>query len=137
MLGDQAKRHTEHLAQRTVLFVALLSGAIVAGSSMRGAKLVGPLKPRALRCAVGGLIMGFGFSIAPGAFEGDTLIGQPLLLGYAWVAMSAAYVSILLGVLYLRSRAGRRIKALRPDPPASAERGTRQSTVAEPGRTTG
>ena len=48
-----------------------------------------------------------------GAFDGLTLYGQPLLLPFAWVVMGASYVSILLGVLYLRSRFGARIKALR------------------------
>jgi toxin CptA len=134
MLGDLARGRTAHLPERGLLFVALLSGAIVAGRSMQGARLVGPLKGRVVRCAVGGLIMGFGFSIAPGAFEGDTLLGQPLLLGYAWVAMSAAYLSIVLGLTYLRSRAGRRIASLRPDPaPAlSPDRGTTASTSTRP-----
>ena len=134
MLGDLARGHTAHLLDRTLLFVALLSGAIVAGRSLRGARLVGPLKGRAVRCAIGGLIMGCGFSIAPGAFEGDTLLGQPLLLGYSWAAMSAAYLSILLGLTYLRSRAGRRIAAVRPDPTTASprDRGTAASTVVRP-----
>lgn len=113
MLGDLAKGHTEHILERGGLFVALLGGAIVAGRSLRGAKLIGPLAPRAIRCTIGGMIMGLGFSAAPGAFDGDTLLGQPLLLGYAWVTMAASYVTILLGVLYLRSTLGSRIKALR------------------------
>jgi len=137
MLGDLARGHTAHLLERSVLFVALLSGAVAAGRSMRGTRLVGPLKPRALRCTVGGLIMGLGFSIAPGAFEGDTLLGQPLLLGYAWAAMTASYLAIVIGLLYLHSRAGRRIGSLRPDPPVSPDRGTEQSADVQPGQPTG
>ena len=68
--------------------------------------------------------MGLGFSIAPGAFEGDTPLGQPLLLGYAWAAMAASYLAIVAGLLYLRSRAGRRIASLRPDPPVFPDRRT-------------
>lgn len=113
MLGDLAKGHTEHIAERLTLFVAILGGAIVAGRSLRGARLIGPLAPRAVRCTVGGIIMGLGFSTAPGAFDGDTLLGQPLLLGYAWVTMVASYVTILAGVLYLRSGLGNWIKARR------------------------
>jgi hypothetical protein len=79
-----------------------------------------------------------GFSIAPGAFDGDTLLGQPLLLAYAWATMVASYASILLGVLYLRSLAGGRISSLRPDSPGpSTVRGTGRSTGNPPGRTTG
>ena len=113
MLGDLSRGHTEHILKRGALFVALLAGAIVAGRSLKGTKLIGPLAPRAIRCAVGGLIMGIGFSVAPGAFDGDTLFGQPLLLAYAWATMVASYATILLGVLYLRSGMGARIKALR------------------------
>jgi hypothetical protein len=95
------------------LFLALLAGAIVAGRSLRGTRLIGPLAPRAIRCTIGGVVMGVGFSVAPGAFDGLTLFGQPLLLAYAWVVMAASYLSILLGVLYLRSSLGAKIKALR------------------------
>ncbi len=116
MLGDLSRGRTEHILERGALFIALLSGAIVGGRSLKGTKLIGPLAPRAVRCTIGGLIMGIGFSVAPGAFDGDTLLGQPLLLAYAWATMAASYVTILLGVLYLRSSLGARIKALRERP---------------------
>ncbi len=119
LASDHPRTAPPFTLERSVLFVALLSGAIVAGRSLRGTRLVGPLKPRAIRCTVGGLIMGIGFSIAPGAFEGDTLLGQPLLLAYAWTTMGASYLAIILGLLVLRSRVGGRIAALRPDPPAA------------------
>ena len=113
MLGDISRGRAGHLASQLALFVALLSGAVVAGRSMRGTRLIGPLAPRVVRCTLGGLIMGVGFSVAPGAFDGLTLVGQPLLLAYAWVVMAASYLAILLGVLYLRSSLGARIKARR------------------------
>ena len=113
LLGDIAKHSAAHVLQQSALLIALLAGAIVAGRSLKGTKLIGPLAPRVIRCAIGGLIMGLGFAVAPGAFDGLTLLGQPLLLAYAWVVMVASYFSILLGVLYLRSRLGARIKALR------------------------
>jgi len=113
MLGDIAKGVTGHVAVQLALFLALLAGAIVAGRSLRGTRLIGPLAPRAIRCTIGGVVMGVGFSVAPGAFDGLTLFGQPLLLAYAWVVMAASYLSILLGVLYLRSSLGAKIKALR------------------------
>jgi len=113
LLGDVSIGVSELAFERVALLLALLAGAVVAGRSMRGTKLIGPLAPRAIRCFVGGVVMGAGFSLAPGAFDGLTLYGQPLLLPFAWVAMGASYLSILLGVLYLRSRFGARIKALR------------------------
>lgn len=113
VLGDLSRGRYEHILERVVLFVALLAGAIAAGRSLTGPKLIGPLAPRAIRCTVGGVIMGIGFSVAPGAFDGATLLGQPLLLAYAWISMVASYVTILLGVLYLRSSLGGWIKSRR------------------------
>lgn len=113
LLGDLSRGARDEAAARLALLVALLAGAIVAGRSLRGTRLIGPLAPRAMRCFVGGTIMGTGFAVAPGAFDGLTLYGQPLLLLFAWVVMVASYASILLGVLYLRSGFGAWIKARR------------------------
>jgi hypothetical protein len=57
--------------------------------------------------------MGVGFILGPGSFRGLTLFGQPLLLPYAWVVMVAAYLTILLGLSYLRSGFGDWIKTRR------------------------
>jgi hypothetical protein len=35
-----------------------------------------------------------------------TLLGQPLLLPFAWVVMGASCLTVVLGVLYLRSGFG-------------------------------
>lgn len=113
LLGDAAMGVHDRILERVALFAALLGGAIVAGRSLRGTRLIGPLAPRVIRCSLGGLIMGAGFSIAPGAFDGLTLFGQPLLLPFAWVVMGTSYVVILLGVLYLRSGLGGWIKTRR------------------------
>lgn len=113
LLGDISAGVEDLAVQRVALFLALLAGAVAAGHSMKGARLIGPLAPRVIRCLGGGVIMGLGFAVAPGAFDGLTLYGQPLLLPFAWAVMGASYMSILLGVLYLRSGWGARIKALR------------------------
>jgi toxin CptA len=113
LLGDASRRALDGILGGLALFAALLIGAIVGGRTCTRAKLTGPLKGRAIRCFVGGLIMGIGFSVGPGSFSGLTFFGQPLLLPYAWVVMVAAYVTILLGLTYLRSRFGDWIKARR------------------------
>ncbi|MGI9125941.1 MAG: YeeE/YedE thiosulfate transporter family protein [Mycobacterium sp.] len=113
MLGDISRGTHDHASAQFALLLAMLAGAILGGRSMRGPRLIGPLAPRVIRCTVGGAIMGVGFSLAAGAFDGFTLFGQPLLLPYAWAVMAACYVSVLVGVLYLRSGLGSRIKALR------------------------
>lgn len=112
-LGAVSHGQTGHIASNLALFVALLAGAVVAGRAQLGTRLIGPLAPRVIRCTFGGIIMGIGFSVAPGAFDGFTLLGQPLLLPYAWAVMAACYLSVLLGVLYLRSNLGTWIKTRR------------------------
>ena len=113
LLGDASRRAVDGIVGGLALFAALLAGAIVGGRTCTRAKLGGPLKGRAIRCFIGGAIMGVGFSVGPGSFSGLTFFGQPLLLPYAWVVMAAAYVTILLGLLYLRSKFGDWIKTRR------------------------
>lgn len=113
MLGSLAHGDTTNIAARLTFLVFLLGGAITAGRSLRGPKPIGPLSPRVPRCTIGGFVMGLGFSVAPGAFDGMTLLGQPLLLPFAWVVMVASYLSILTGIAYLRSRFGSRIASRR------------------------
>ena len=113
LLGDIARGDTHESLHQSALLGVLVAGAVVAGRTMRGARLIGPLAPRVVRCLLGGLVMGVGFSVAPGAFDALTLYGQPLLLPFAWAVMASSYFSIILGVLYLRSGSGSWIKARR------------------------
>ncbi len=113
LLGDLSRHATAPTLPHLGLLVALLGGAVVAGKSMRGSRLIGPLRPKVIRCTLGGMIMGAGFSVAPGAFDGLTLLGQPLLLPFAWAVMAIAYLTVLIGVLYLRSDLGAWIKSRR------------------------
>lgn len=113
LLGDLVRGTHAEAVDRLVFLAVLLAGAVLAGRSQRGPRLIGPLAPRVLRCAVGGFIMGAGFAVAPGAFDGLTLFEQPLLLPFAWVVMGASYIAILLGIEYLRSGFGARISARR------------------------
>lgn len=113
LLGELSKADTSKVLPQLLFLVALLAGALVAGKSMRGTRLIGPLRPKVIRCIIGGMIMGAGFSLAPGAFDGLTLLGQPLLLPFAWVVMGVVYLTVLLGVLYMRSNLGSWIKSRR------------------------
>ena len=113
MLGELSKHDTSEVLPQLILLIALLAGAVVAGKSMRGKQLIGPLRPRVIRCTAGGIIMGAGFSVAPGAFDGLTLLGQPMLLPFAWAVMAVVYLTVLLGVMYLRSGFGSWIKTRR------------------------
>jgi toxin CptA len=98
---------------RTVLLVALFLGAVVGGRTQRGARPIGPLTPQVGRCAIGGTLMGLGFSLTHSAFDGLAFVGQPLLLPLAWVTMLATYGAITVGVAVLRSAKGERVKSRR------------------------
>lgn len=113
LLGELTHGDTREALPQLGFLIALLAGAVVAGKSMRGSRLIGPLRPKILRCTVGGIIMGAGYSLAPGAFDGLTLLNQPLLLGYAWAVMAVVYATVLVGLLYLRSNLGDWIKTRR------------------------
>ncbi|MGI9163538.1 MAG: YeeE/YedE thiosulfate transporter family protein [Mycobacterium sp.] len=113
LLGELSKHDTGKALPQLTFLAAILAGAVVAGKSMRGTRLIGPLRPKIVRCTLGGFIMGAGFSLAPGAFDGLTLFGQPLLLPYAWAVMAVVYITVLAGVLYLRSNLGAWIKTRR------------------------
>lgn len=113
LLGELSKADTHAALPQLLFLAALLSGAVVAGRSMWGKRQTGPLRPKVIRCTIGGMIMGAGFSLAPGAFDGLTLLGQPLLLSYAWAVMAVVYFTVLLGVLYMRSNLGSWIKTRR------------------------
>lgn len=106
LLGALSKHDTREALPQLIFLVAIIGGAVAAGKSMRGQRLIGPLRPKIVRCLIGGSIMGLGYSLAPGAFDGLTLVGQPLLLPYAWAVMAVCYVTVVLGVMYVRSGLG-------------------------------
>ena len=113
LLGEVSRGAIADPVRRLALFAALFTGAVIAGRTCKGPRLVGPLRGRVIRCLIGGFIMGIGFSLGPGSFGGLTLYGQPLLLPYAWVVMGASYVAIICGVIYLRSPSAAWIKTRR------------------------
>ncbi len=95
------------LTLRLAMVLALLGGAI-AGGWIAG--LLNSTPPRArdvLRCAAGGALMGVGAMLVPGSNDGLILIGLPLLLSYAWVAVSVMALSIA-GAITLARRVERR-----------------------------
>lgn len=113
LLGDIARGKGTDIGMRTVLLLALFLGAVVGGRTQRGARPIGPLTPQVIRCLVGGIVMGLGFSLTHSAFDGLAFVGQPLLLPLAWVTMLATYGAITVGVAVLRSARGERVKSRR------------------------
>ena len=113
LLGDLARGKVEDVATRVALLLALFLGAVAGGRTQKGPRTIGPLTPHVVRCAIGGTIMGLGFSLTHSAFDGMTFVGQPLLLPIAWVTMIATYAGITSGIVVLRSHRGDRVASRR------------------------
>src|SRR6266478_3015020 len=82
------------LAGRSVLVLALLTGAAWGGwtaGRFKGVRITGV---QSLKSLVGGVLMGWGTLLIPGSNDGLILVGMPLLWPYAWVAFLAMCLSI-------------------------------------------
>jgi uncharacterized membrane protein YedE/YeeE len=108
LLADLASNRYELIGERLLLFVAMFSGALAGGLTDKG----WCPKPATLRgllcCFTGGFIMGIGHKLVPGAHDSLTLIGQPLLMSYAWVSMGVIYLT--LAFIYATIKIRRRLR---------------------------
>lgn len=94
LLSDLAARRYELLGERAIFFVAMFVGSLVGGLTDKGWRSQGASFKGLARCFVGGLLMGIGNRLVPGAHDSLTLIGQPLLLPHAWLAMGTIYLTL-------------------------------------------
>jgi hypothetical protein len=93
-LADLARGMSSSLAAKTLLLLALLLGALWGGwtaGRFRSARIT---PGHLLRCTAGGVLMGWGSLVIPGANDGLILIGMPLLWPYAWLAFGSMCASI-------------------------------------------
>lgn len=96
VLADAAHGMFAGQSVRLALFAALLAGAIHGGWT---AGTLAPALPRArdlARCFAGGFLMGTGSMLVPGGNDGLVLLGLPLLLAYAWVAIAGMVATLLI-----------------------------------------
>lgn len=108
LLADLASERYEAIHERLVLLMAMFGGAIAGGLTDKGWSPK-PATPKGLLYRfVGGFIMGIGHKLVPGAHDSLTLVGQPLMLSYAWVSMAIIYLT--LGVVYMIIRVRRRVR---------------------------
>jgi hypothetical protein len=95
------------LVARSLLLVALLAGATLGGwtaGRFRHSPITGA---QALRCFIGGVLMGWGSLLIPGGNDGLILIGMPLLWPYAWLAFATMCVTIAAALLLSPASAAR------------------------------
>jgi Sulphur transport len=99
ILVQLAHGMTDNLGWRLILFGALLGGAMVGGWTAGKLSNRLPSLPGVARCLAGGTLMGWGSALIPGSNDGLILIGLPLLMPYAWVAMLTMAVTIWVAIL--------------------------------------
>lgn len=87
------------VGSRFVLLLALFTGALLGGWTAGRLSWRKPSLADAIRCVVGGLLMGVGSSLVPGGNDGLILIGLPLLLPYAWLAFGAMCGTIVAAMI--------------------------------------
>jgi Sulphur transport len=102
VLTDLARGMSEHTLPKLVLFAGLFAGALLGGWTAGKLRTALPF-PRAIaRCLVGGVQMGCGSVLIPGGNDGLTLVGLPMMLPYAWVALVSMALAIICGMLLER-----------------------------------
>jgi Sulphur transport len=93
-LADLARGMSMSLVAKIVLLLALFLGALWGGWTAGRFRSTRVSTAQLLRCFAGGVLMGWGSLLIPGANDGLILIGMPLLWPYAWLAFLTMCVSI-------------------------------------------
>lgn len=102
LLTDAAKGMVGNVAFRTILFVALLSGAWYGGWTAGRFKSRRISAADVVRCLGGGLLMGWGSLILPGGNDNLILVGMPLLHAHAWLGIGT--MCLVIAVMLLIER---------------------------------
>jgi len=103
-LAEAARHMAMRASDRSLLLLALFAGALLGGWTAGRIKPVMPTFASILRCLLGGLMLGFGGSLVPGANDGLILLGLPLLYPHAWLAFASMLIAIT-AALHLQQHA--------------------------------
>lgn len=101
-LAEAARGMGTRQSDRGFLLLALFAGALIGGWTAGRIKGVTPSLTAIGRCLIGGFMLGFGGSLVPGANDGLILLGLPLLLPHAWVALASMAAAIYSALLIQR-----------------------------------
>jgi len=101
-LASLARGQTEHDLSRLLLFLALLVGSLIGGWTAGRLRHTAPSWRALSRSLAGGTMMGLGSVLIPGSNDGLILIGLPLLMPYAILALASMTISIAIGMLIER-----------------------------------
>jgi toxin CptA len=112
VLAEIARGMSSSIAGRLLLLLALFGGALLGGWTAGRFSAHRPAAAQLLRCCAGGVLMGWGSLLIPGANDGLILVGLPLLWPYAWLAFATMCASIAAAIKLqgaLRARQARRV----------------------------
>lgn len=101
VLAEIAQGIVAMLSHRVVLLVALFAGAFIAGWTAKTLQHRPMTLAGVIRCSGGGVLMGLGSMAIPGSNDGLILLGVPLLLPHAWIAL-AAMLATIAGAMQLQ-----------------------------------
>jgi uncharacterized membrane protein YedE/YeeE len=93
-LAEAARHMAMRGADRGLLLAALFTGALLGGWTAGRVRPALPSASAIVRCLVGGLLLGLGGSLVPGANDGLLLLGLPLLYPHAWLAFGSMLAAI-------------------------------------------
>lgn len=103
-LAEAARHMAGNGANRAALLFALFAGATFGGWTAGRIRAVKPAFTALARCFAGGILLGLGGSLVPGANDGLILLGLPLFYPHAWLAFAGMLVAIAAALL-LQQRA--------------------------------
>src|SRR5262249_14158838 len=101
-LAEAARHMATRGGERGLLLFALFGGALLGGWTAARIRAVKPDLAVLARCLIGGILLGLGGSLVPGANDGLILLGLPLLYPHAWVAFASMVVAIAVALLVER-----------------------------------
>jgi toxin CptA len=100
VLAEASQGMAHMIGSRLLLLVALFAGALIGGWTAGRWRWVRPELGSIMRCTGGGFLLGFGGMLVPGNNDGLILVGLPLLLPYAWVALASMVLSIYVALRF-------------------------------------
>ena len=98
-LAEAARHMGSRLSDRGLFLLALFGGALLGGWTAGRIKPVRPTVAAIARCLAGGIMLGLGGSLVPGANDGLILLGLPLLYPHSWVAFASMLLTIAAALL--------------------------------------
>lgn len=98
-LAEAARQMGGRLSDRGILLLALFTGALLGGWTAGRIRPTRPSASSVARCLFGGIMLGFGGSLVPGANDGLILLGLPLLYPHAWLAFASMLLTIVAALI--------------------------------------